>query len=154
MSQGSSIRACSDDHVEIVHWDDRVGEALERLSASGGRAIVIVDGDRVVALASSAKLRDLHERHGGDAKLRDGISPGVRFCFASDPVETARATMEAAGLDMLAVVDDARRVCGTITRDRLPEQGRGGDVRPSVDPTDRRSEDHPNLQVYAPWASV
>jgi CBS domain-containing protein len=140
--------------VLIVHHDHSLAEAQTRLAESEAPACVVVDGDRVVRVLSRSALTGLVEDLGEDAHLRDGVAARVHFCFEDEPLAVAAATLRANGSDVLAVVDRDHRIVGVLPAAAIAGVPADAAARPPVDPSDRSDEEHPRLEVYAPWAVV
>ncbi len=138
----------------VVHRHHDLAEARSRLETAAAPGLAVVDGDRVVAVLAAAEVARLVDDLGEAAHLRDGVASGLRFCRRSDAPAVALATMDEAGTDVLAVVDERRRLVGLVARDGLGEAAADAAPRPAVDPSDRSGEEHPRLEVYAPWAVV
>ena len=138
----------------VVHRHHPLTEARTRLQAAAAPGIAVVDGDRVVAVVAAAELEGLIDDLGEAAHLRDGVASGLRFCRQDDAPAVASATMDEAGTDLIAVVDDHRRLVALLARNALGDVPPDAAPRPPIDPSDRSGEEHPRLEVYAPWAVV
>lgn len=145
----------------VAHLHESLDRACNRAQTSGRRPLVVVDGDRIVAVLSAAAL-DEHcrrERDTATVHLRDRFGPPVPFCYADDHLATARSALTAAAAEgyaggAVAVVDERRRLVGVVEAERLGDAPPGGPARGPKDPTDQRHQESPHLTVYAPWASL
>jgi CBS-domain-containing membrane protein len=145
-----------DPRVVVAHWHESADTALDRLD-DPAPAVLVVDGDRVVAVVERERLRrELTEARGRSdrAHLRDLVAPPVWYCQTDDDLGTARSTLGGATTEAIAVVDTHRRVVGVLTTPMLGEAPPGEAARPATDPSDRGDETHPKLHVYAPWVAI
>jgi CBS domain-containing protein len=155
------VEAVMERDPPVAHLHETLERAHDRLQSDGKRTLAVVDGDRIAAVLAAAVVEERYGRAGDAAKvhLRDAFGPPVPFCYAHDPVSTARSALTAAaaaGADggAVAVVDEARRLVGVVEAEALGDAPPAGPPRGPEDPTDLRDMESPNLTVYAPWASL
>ena len=102
-------------------WYDSADSAFARMRAAGLDAIPVVNGQGVIGLLERSAVGA--SRSGGNwlgaVSVASLMRRGAFVCRASDTVEHALGTMDRLGVDLLAVVDEAGRVIGVISRDRI-----------------------------------
>ncbi|MFW5681118.1 MAG: hypothetical protein ACOCYE_12345 [Pseudomonadota bacterium] len=153
----STVAEVMDERMIVAHWHEAAPTARDRL-ADPAPAIMVVDGDRVVAMVA----RDKFERavaepatHAGrPIHLRDLFTSPVWYVYTHDDLDVARSTLAASADGALAVVDAHARVVGVLTEALLPPLSTPEHGRAPATPNDRHEESQPRLTVYAPWAVV
>jgi CBS domain-containing protein len=126
--------------TEVVHVDQSLLEAETRLRRFRLPALAVVDGDEIVGLLTARAVENEMTARGdklAEAMVRDHMSTEVAFCRGDETAEVALGVMQEGGYSRLLVTDDAGRLCGTITLQRL-----AGRVRPQGDQRTAAPERH------------
>ncbi len=137
---------------EVAHLHEPLDRVLDRLAAEGTDAIPVVDGDRIVGLVTRDGVEHALTAapEGAEVAVRDIVGSGAPHCLESSSVEEARATMRAAGVYSLAVLNDNEELVGIVHETALPGEedavAAPAAQMPGADDTEER---HAGLKVYA-----
>lgn len=97
-----------------------LAEARRRLRETGRDALPVMDGRHLVGIVTRAELDRTPDPLADRRRLGEAVRLRVVYCFDdSDPAEAA-ATMRAAEVDHLAVLDGDVRFLGLLARRDLP----------------------------------
>lgn len=97
-----------------------LAEARRRLRETGRDALPVMDGRHLVGIVTRAELERAPDPLADRRQLGEAVRLRVVYCFDdSDPAEAA-ATMRAAEVDHLAVLDGDVRFLGLLARRDLP----------------------------------
>ena len=97
-----------------------LAEARRRLRETGRDALPVMDGRHLVGIVTRAELERAPDPLADRRRLGEAVRLRVVYCFDdSDPAEAA-ATMRAAEVDHLAVLDGDVRFLGLLARRDLP----------------------------------
>ena len=113
--------------TEVVHLDQSLKDAADRLRRFGLPLLPVVDGDEIVGVVTGEALEEMAaaEVDLAHTAVRDHMSAEVSFCRPDESVQTARAIMEKGGHRRLLVVDDKGRLCGLLAS--TDAEARGND---------------------------
>lgn len=107
--------------VRTCHPDESLDDAARVLWERDCGFVPVIEGDgspRVVGVLTDRDIcmaAFLSGRRLGEIPVRDVMSRALRTCRADDAVADAEATMRAAQIHRLAVVDDAGQLLGVIS---------------------------------------
>src|SRR3954452_12245078 len=97
-----------------------LAEARRRLRETGRDALPVMDGRHLVGIVTRAERERTPDPLADRRRLGEAVRLRVVYCFDdSDPAEAA-ATMRAAEVEQLAVLDGVARFLGLLTRCALP----------------------------------
>ncbi len=118
--------------AEVAHLHATLRVTAQRMSASGLRALPVVDGDELVGVISGGDITR-HRRKDrmdlGTVEIRDVMRPGVPPCFEDQNAAEVAATMAALKLRYLPVLDAEKKLTGMVARSDLPRPKRPPTVR-------------------------
>lgn len=108
--------------TEVVHLDQNLLDARNRLHRFALPVIPVVDGDEIVGLLTAKALAQAAAAPESDianTAVRDHMSADIAFCHPDEDVETARTIMQQGGHDHLLVIDGSGQLCGLLSADAI-----------------------------------
>lgn len=112
--------------TEVVHLDQTLLDARNRLRSFALPALPVVDGDEIVGLLTAKAVERKAAAPDGDlanTAVRDHMSAEIAFCRPDEDIETARAIMQHGGHDRLLVIDGEGQLCGLLSAEDIGEGG-------------------------------
>lgn len=117
---GATVRELAVLPPAVVGPELTLAEARRRLRETGRDALPVMDGRHLVGIVTRAELERAPDPLADRRRLGEAVRLRVVYCFDdSDPAEAA-ATMRAAEVDHLAVLDGEVRFLGLLARRDLP----------------------------------
>lgn len=113
---------------EVVHLDQSLEDAANRLRRFGLPALPVVDGDEIVGVLTAEAVAEMAMSAAadlGETAVRDHMSAEVAFCRADESAQTAQAVMEQGGHPRLLVIDDKGELCGLLAAADAEPHGDG-----------------------------
>ncbi|HZU90974.1 MAG TPA: CBS domain-containing protein [Stellaceae bacterium] len=103
--------------AQLINPDDTIQRAA-RLMAEGDCGVLpVADGDRLVGMLTDRDLaiRGLAEGKGPYAKVRDVMTPEVKYCFEDEDTEHVAENMADLQVRRLPVMDRNKRLVGIVS---------------------------------------
>ena len=102
--------------VQVISPDAPIAEAAKRMRDGDFGMMPVGENDRLVGAISDCDMvvRGLAAGHGGDAKVRDVMSDGVRWAYEDETVERAALIMAQYQIRRLPVINHDKRLVGIL----------------------------------------
>lgn len=110
------------DPAELVHIDEPVQVAADRMRAREVGALPVVDGDELTGVISARDIATRGAATGRDpasTKVREVMTGDIVTCLDTHTVEQAAAIMEGTGVRRLAVTNENKELVGMLSADDL-----------------------------------
>jgi CBS domain-containing protein len=137
------VKDCMLATTEVVHLDQNLRDACDRLRRFHIPALPVVDGDEIVGLLSAEAVEEMTAAPDddlGNIAVRDHMSAEIAFCRADEPIETARSIMQDDGHDRLLVLDGKGRLCGLLLAEDVGAGRKADTATPHVVKTPGRAK--------------
>lgn len=134
-TQPIRIRDLMTDDVEIVHIDEPVRTAADRLRTRQVGVLPVVDGDEIAGVISAKDIATRAAAVGLDpaeTTVREIMTPGIVTCLDRHTVEEAAAIMEGTRVRHLAVTNDRKELVGMLSADDLAREDVDPEIRDRV----------------------
>jgi CBS domain-containing protein len=102
--------------VTIVGPDATLAEAARLMRGAG--PLTVCENGQVFGMVTDFDLTVGASTEGRDpraTRVREVLTPGIVCCFETDELEEALRLMSEAGLPRMLVIDDDRRLVGTVS---------------------------------------
>jgi CBS domain-containing protein len=123
--------------VTIVGPDATLIEAARLMEQESASPLTVCEGGRVFGMVTDFDLTVRAAVEGRDpaaTRVREVVTPGIVCCFETDELEEAARLMHESQLRRMLVIDDDRRLVGTVSLADIDLQ-RCEHGRPSLGPT-------------------
>jgi len=119
------VNECMTPEVTIVDPDDTIAEAARTMAEIDAGVLPVGENDRLVGMVTD---RDIAIRGVGkgldpDAKVRDVMSPEVRYCFDDDDAEDVLNNMAELQVRRMPVLNRSKRLVGVVSISDLALNG-------------------------------
>jgi len=113
--------------VTIASPDETLRKAAKRMAELDVGALPVSENDRLVGMVTDRDIavRGIAEGRGPKAKVREVMTPDIKYCFEDQDVDEIAANMADIQLRRLPVVDRDKRLVGILSL---------GDIATSGDP--------------------
>lgn len=113
--------------VNIASPDETLRKVARRMAELDVGALPVSEDDRLVGMVTDRDIavRGIAEGKGPKAKVRDVMTPDIKYCFEDQEVDEIAANMADIQLRRLPVVDRDKRLVGILSL---------GDIATSGDP--------------------
>lgn len=113
--------------VSIASPDETLRKAAKRMAELDVGALPVSENDRLVGMVTDRDIavRGIAEGRGPKAKVREVMTPAIKYCFEDQEVDEIAANMADIQLRRLPVVDRDKRLVGILSL---------GDIATSGDP--------------------
>ena len=104
--------------VEVVHSDDTLQEAADRMKALDIGPLPVCEHDRLVGMITDRDITVRSTAEGYDpwtTKVRDVMTPEVDYCFDDDDVAVAARLMKDKEVRRLVVLDRNKGLVGILS---------------------------------------
>jgi CBS domain-containing protein len=103
--------------VSVVAPDHTIQQAARLMIALDVGALPVGDNDRLVGMITDRDIavRGVAEGKGPETKVRELMTPDVKYCFADDEIDDIAANMADIQLRRLPVVDRDKRLVGILS---------------------------------------
>ena len=100
--------------VELAGPDDTLQKAAGRMAELDVGVLPVGEGDRLVGMLTDRDIavRAVAQGKGPDAKVRDAMTPDVKYCFEDEDLDDAVRSMGEQKVRRLPVEKDVVRVAG------------------------------------------
>jgi CBS domain-containing protein len=106
---------------------DSLAAAAKRMAELDVGALPVSDEDRLVGMITDRDMvvRGLAEGRGAKTRVKDVMTPGVKYCFLDQEIDEITANMADIQVRRLPVLDHDKRLVGILSL---------GDIAASCDP--------------------
>ena len=100
--------------VAVAAPDDTLQKAAGRMAELDVGVLPVGEGDRIVGMLTDRDIavRAVAQGKGPDAKVRDAMTPDVKYCFEDEDLDDAVRSMGEQKVRRLPVEKDVVRVAG------------------------------------------
>lgn len=111
------VQECMTREVRIVDPDETLEDAARAMAEIDAGILPVGENDRLIGIVTD---RDIAIRGVGrgcepSAKVRDVMSPEVRYCFENDDIEDVLNNMAEIRVRRLPVLDHDKRLVGVVS---------------------------------------
>ena len=102
--------------VEVVRPEDSLQKAAMLMDKINVGFLPVSNGERVVGVITDRDIavRAVAEGLDGNAKVRDVMSDGIRWCYEDEPVERVAQIMSEHQIRRLPIVNRDKRLVGIV----------------------------------------
>jgi CBS domain-containing protein len=103
--------------VEVARPDDTLRQAAGRMAELDTGVLPVGEGDRLVGMLTDRDIaiRAVARGKGPDAKVRDAMTPEVRYCFEDEDLDDVVRTMGENKVRRLPVMSRDKRLVGIVS---------------------------------------
>ena len=114
--------------VEIASPDDTVQQAASRMAELDVGVLPVGENDRLVGMLTDRDIaiRAVAQGRGPDTKVREAMTPEVRYCFEDEDTAHVALNMGQEQIRRLPVVDRNKRLVGILSLADLATSAKTG----------------------------
>ena len=103
--------------VELASPDDTIQQAASRMAELDTGVLPVGEGDRLVGMLTDRDIavRAVAQGRGPDTKVREAMTPDVRYCFEDDDLDDAVRSMGEQKVRRLPVLGRDKRLVGIVS---------------------------------------
>jgi CBS domain-containing protein len=103
--------------VEVAKPDDSLQQAAGRMAELDTGVLPVGEGDRLVGMLTDRDIaiRAVAQGKGPDAKVRDAMTPEVRYCFEDEDLDDVVRNMGENKVRRLPVMSRDKRLVGIVS---------------------------------------
>ena len=103
--------------VELASPDDTIQNAASRMAELDTGVLPVGEGDRLVGMLTDRDIavRAVAQGKGPDTKVREAMTPDVRYCFEDDDLDDAVRSMGEQKVRRLPVLGRDKRLVGIVS---------------------------------------
>src|SRR5438093_4669224 len=104
--------------VEVVHPDDTLATAAEKMKSLDVGPMPVCDGERLVGMLTDRDITVRATAAGRDPKttrVRDVMTPEVAYCFEDQDTNEAARIMEQRQIRRLVILNRDKRLVGIVS---------------------------------------
>lgn len=118
--------------VTTVNPDETLRKAAKRMAEMDVGALPVSENERLVGMVTDRDIavRGIAEGKGPKAKVREVMTPEIKYCFHDQEVDEIAANMADIQLRRLPVVDHDKRLVGILS---LSDIATSDDPNPAMD---------------------
>lgn len=111
------VSDCMTRDVRIANPNETIRDAAKVMASIDAGILPVGENDQLVGMITDRDIavRGVAEGKGPDAKVREVMSPEVKYCFEDDDVEDVLRNMGDIQVRRLPVVDHDKRLVGIIS---------------------------------------
>jgi CBS domain-containing protein len=111
--------------VQLIKPDDTIGNAAALMKKIDAGLLPVTEDDKLVGMITDRDIaiRGVAEGKGPDAKVRDAMSPEVRYCFEDEDVAHVAENMAELQVRRLPVMNRDKRLVGIVSLADLAIEG-------------------------------
>src|SRR5262245_13393285 len=111
--------------VQLIKPDDTIRSAEALMKKIDAGLLSVTDDDKYVCSTTDREMaiRGVAECKGPDAKVRDAMSPEVKYCFEDEDVAHVAENMAELQVRRLAVMNRDKRLVGIVSLADLAIEG-------------------------------
>lgn len=119
------ISECMTSGVQITNPDQTIREAAQIMARLDAGSMPVGDNDRLVGMITDRDIaiRAIAMGKGPDTKVRDVMSPDVKYCFDDEEVDKVLQNMGDVQIRRLPVLNRDKRLIGIISLGDLATNG-------------------------------
>jgi len=120
------VSECMTRNVRLASPDQTICEAACMMGEVDSGVLPVADGDRLVGLITDRDIavRGVGQRKGPDAKVREVMTPEVKYCFEDQDINEVMRNMGDIQVRRLPVMNRDKRLVGIISLSDLSMGGR------------------------------
>jgi CBS domain-containing protein len=109
----------------VVSPDDTIRQAAAKMKEIDAGALPVAEGDKLVGMLTDRDIavRAVAEGKGPDAKVRDLMTPQVKYVFDDEQIEDVADNMADLQVRRLPVVNREKRLVGIVSLGDLVTEG-------------------------------
>jgi CBS domain-containing protein len=102
--------------VEIASPDDTIQQAAGRMAELDAGVLPVGENDRLVGMLTDRDIaiRAVAQGKGPDTKVREAMTPEVRYCFEDDDLDAVVQSMGENKVRRLPVLNQEKRLVGIV----------------------------------------
>ena len=103
--------------VQTVRPDQPVQQAASFMLNADAGSIPVTDGDRLIGMITDRDIaiQGVAQGRGADAKVRDVMSEGIKYCYEDEDVQHVADNMARLGIRRLPVINRDKRLVGIVS---------------------------------------
>ena len=103
--------------VRIANPDDTIREAAQTLAELDAGALPVGEDDKLVGMITDRDIaiRAIAEGKGPDTKVRDVMTPDVKYCFDDQEIDEVQKNMGENRVRRMAVINHDKRLVGILS---------------------------------------
>ncbi len=111
--------------VKLIKPDDTLRDAATLMKTIDAGALPVAEGDRLVGMITDRDIaiRGIAQGKGPDGKVRDAMSPEVKYCFEDEDAAHVAENMAELQLRRLPVMSRDKRLVGIVALADLATAG-------------------------------
>lgn len=119
------VSECMTREVRIVDPEESIGEAAKAMADIDAGILPVRDGDRLVGMITDRDIaiRGVGQGWDANAKVRDVMSPEVKYCYLDEDAEDVLENMAEIQVRRLPVLDHEKRLVGIVSISDLAGNG-------------------------------
>lgn len=124
------ISNCMTNDVQIANPDQTIREVAQVMAQLDAGSMPVGDNDRLVGMITDRDIaiRGIAMGKGPDAKVREVMSPDVKYCFDDEEVDEVLHNMGDLQVRRLPVLNRDKRLVGIISLGDLATTGETADA--------------------------
>lgn len=103
--------------VKVVGPDQSIREAASVMAQSDVGSLPVGEGDRLIGMITDRDIaiQGVAQGRGADAKVREVMSEGIKYCYDDEDVQHVADNMARLGIRRLPVVNRDKRLVGIVS---------------------------------------
>ena len=124
------VSNCMTNDVQVANPDQTIREVAQVMARLDAGSMPVGDNDRLVGMITDRDIaiRGIATGKGPDAKVRDVMSPDVKYCFDDEEVDEVLHNMGDLQVRRLPVLNRDKRLVGIISLGDLATNGETADA--------------------------
>lgn len=142
------VRDAMTSDVTMVTPEDTLKEAAELMAGLNVGLLPVGENDRLVGMMITDRdiaIRGIGLGRGPDTKIRDIMTPEVKYCFEDQDVEDVAESMGAIQVRRLPVLDRNKRLVGIISMGDVTETTGADDTANALHEISRPGGQHSQI---------
>lgn len=138
------ISDCMTNDVQIANPDHTIREVAQVMARLDAGSMPVGDNDRLVGMITDRDIavRGIAMGNGPDAKVRDVMSPEVKYCFDDEEVDEVLENMGELQVRRLPVLNRDKRLVGIVSLGDLATNGETADAGEALNGISKPGGDH------------
>src|SRR5207249_9574201 len=111
--------------VQLIKPDDTIRSAAALMKKIDAGLLPVTENDKLVGMITDRDIaiRGVAEGKGPDSKVRDAMSPEVKYCFEDEDVAHVAENMAELQIRRLPVMNRSKRLVGIVSLSDLATEG-------------------------------
>jgi CBS domain-containing protein len=125
LGQAMKISSVMSRDVQLIKPDDTIRSAAALMKKIDAGLLPVTENDKLVGMITDRDIaiRGVAEGKGPDAKVRDAMSPEVKYCFEDEDVTHVAENMAELQVRRLPVMNRDKRLVGIVSLADLAIEG-------------------------------